>query len=160
VAGNTSQLTRRRPATVAGLDLDVTPVMNMFIILIPFLVGMAAFTHLAVQDVELASDQGSPPALTTAAAQPLVVAVGDRGLVIVRDAAVLAELPAKNGAQDLDGLLAVLSDLEASRLVLAVDDPVSVDTVVACLDCCRAAGFADVGLASGMGVVMTGEAQP
>ena len=28
-------------------DLDVTPVMNMFIILIPFLVSMAAFTHLA-----------------------------------------------------------------------------------------------------------------
>jgi biopolymer transport protein ExbD len=39
-------------------DLDVTPVMNLFMVLIPFLVSMAVFTHLAVVDFSL------PPANT------------------------------------------------------------------------------------------------
>jgi biopolymer transport protein ExbD len=33
---------------VESADLDVTPVMNMFIILIPFLVSMAVFTNLSI----------------------------------------------------------------------------------------------------------------
>ena len=35
------------------IDLDVTPVMNLFMVLIPFLVSMAVFTHIAVIDFSL-----------------------------------------------------------------------------------------------------------
>jgi len=35
------------------IELDVTPVMNLFMVLIPFLVSMAVFTHIAVIDFSL-----------------------------------------------------------------------------------------------------------
>jgi len=147
----TTSLLRRRPSALAeSAELDVTPVMNMFIILIPFLVSMAAFTHLAAHSFGLPADEG-PGKAQAAAELPLTVAVGNSGLIVARGDAVLAELPVRDGHQDLDGLGAALSGLRADRLVLAVDDPVGVDTVVACLDRCRDAGFQDVGLAAGTG---------
>ncbi|MCP4571332.1 MAG: hypothetical protein GY838_03200 [bacterium] len=155
-----ASLTRRRPSLAADVaDLDVTPVMNMFIILIPFLVSMAAFTHLAAHHFGLPRDEGAGEA-STASELPLTVAVGTAGVVIVKGDVVLAELPAGEDGQDLDLLAAVLTDQPAGRLVLAVDDPVGVDVVVTCLDRCRAAGFDDVGLAAGTGVTLGAGAKP
>ena len=156
-----TSLLQRRPSVAAQVaDLDVTPVMNMFIILIPFLVSMAAFTHLAVHSFGLPADEG-PGEATVAADLPLTVAVGLQGIVVVRGDVVLAELPTDAGVPDLDALASVLTTAErAPRLVLAVDDPVGVDTVVACLDRCRAAGYEDIGLAAGTGVTITREELP
>ena len=39
--------------TIDNADVDVTPVMNVFIILIPFLVSMAVFTHHAIVEFSL-----------------------------------------------------------------------------------------------------------
>lgn len=155
-----ASLTRRRPSQAAEVaDLDVTPVMNMFIILIPFLVSMAAFTHLAAHHFGLPRDEGAGEA-STALDLPLTVAVGTAGVVIVRGDVVLAELPAGENGPDLDLLASALAGQPSGRLVLAVDDQVGVDMVVACLDHCRAAGFDDVGLAAGTGVVLGAGATP
>ena len=43
-------------------DLDITPMMNIFMILIPFLVSMAVFTQIAVVEFSL------PPAQSPGAA--------------------------------------------------------------------------------------------
>ncbi len=40
-------------------DIDVTPVMNMFVVLIPFLVSMAVFSHFASHDFYLPSNAGA-----------------------------------------------------------------------------------------------------
>lgn len=155
-----ASLARRRPSVLAGVaDLDVTPVMNMFIILIPFLVSMAAFTHLAAHHFGLPADEG-PGQASTAVDLPLVVAVGEAGIVVARGDVVLAELPMQGRRLDLDGLAGALAGLPRGRLVLAVGDLVGVDAVVACLDRCRAAGFEDVGLAAGTGVVIEQGGRP
>lgn len=152
-------LARRPSAQAPTADLDVTPVMNMFLILIPFLVSMAAFTHLASHEFSLPADEG-PGQAQTATDLPLTVAVGAAGIVVARGDAVLAELPALDGRPDLTGLAAALQGAVAPRLVLAVDDAVGVDVVVACLDAGRAAGFDDVGLARGTGLRLTTEVAP
>ena len=43
---------------VEMVDLDVTPIMNMFVILIPFLVSMAVFTHYSVLEFSLPPNAG------------------------------------------------------------------------------------------------------
>ena len=143
---------------VPGADLDVTPVLNMFIILIPFLVSMAAFTHLSSVAFGLPADEG-PGQAQTADELPLTVAVGRAGLLVVIGDIELAQLPAVDGGQDLERLTEVLGaerrrEPRRARLVLAVDDEVSCAVVVACLDHCREAGFTDIGLAAGTGVVL------
>ncbi len=51
----------RTPSETAEevIDIDVTPVMNMFIILIPFLVSMAVFTQMAIIDFSLPPNVGT-----------------------------------------------------------------------------------------------------
>ncbi len=50
---------RSTPSEVANeADIDVTPIMNMFIILIPFLVSMAVFTKLAIIEFNVPANSG------------------------------------------------------------------------------------------------------
>ncbi len=154
----TTSLRDRRPSAIAGVaDLDVTPVMNMFIILIPFLISMTAFAHLASHELNLPGDEGSAHS-TGRQELPLTVAVGVPGLIVVQGDMVLAELPRREDKLDLTELARLLSGQTSEKLVVAVDDPIATAEVVACLDACRAGGFSDVALAAGTGVVLNGEA--
>jgi biopolymer transport protein ExbD len=153
----TSSLLARRPSTIADVaDLNVTPVMNMFIILIPFLISMSAFTHLAAHEFHLPGDEG-PGQASERSDLPLTVAVGVAGLLVAQGDIVVAELPRRAGNQDLAALTSLLKSQAPDKLVLAVDDPINTAEVVACLDACRAAGCIDVGLAAGTGVTLVGE---
>lgn len=143
-----SRLTARRPSLLAATgDLDVTPVMNMFIILIPFLVSMAVFAHLAAHRLALPADDGADRA-RTAAELPLTIVVTPDRLTLAWGGREVAH--ASTGHQ---GELARLLDVERARrpevgaVVVAVDDAVACAAIVRVLDACRDAGFEDVGLA-------------
>lgn len=139
----------------AELDVDVTPIMNMFIILVPFLIGMAVFTQVAVQSFNLPGDEAAGEAQTRDEL-PLTVALAVDRLVVAHGDVVLGAL-ARSGA-DQDDEMAGLADILrrarlrlplVGRVVVAVDDAIPCAVVVTCLDRCRESGFADVGLAAG-----------
>lgn len=140
-------LLSRRPSQQAGVaDVDVTPVMNMFIILVPFLVSMAVFSQVASHAFSLPASDGPTEAIT-AAELPLTVALRVDGVLIARGDRELATLPA-----DLAGLDAVLAAERGrgrDQVVVAVDDAVTCAAIVRCLDRCRDGGYSDVGLAEG-----------
>lgn len=149
----TSRLRAGAPTLVAGAaDLNVIPVLNMFTILIPFLVSMAAFSHLAVQTFALPAD--APSTQVQAAAVPgLTVRLGVEELALLRGEELLARLPQREGGLDLAGLGAALAAARAAgpaggAVLVAVADAVRCADIVACLDCCRGAGFVEVGLAA------------
>ena len=154
-----ASLTSRRPS--AGLDgpeLDVTPVMNMFIILIPFLLGMAAFTKLAAHEISLPGNQ--PVGVAQVEAPPMVVAADASGLKVVVGDRVLTTLPRLAGALDTAGLAAALRAAAVDRVVVAAAPDLSAAEVVACLDAARAAGCDDVGLAAAPSAQAGGEVSP
>jgi biopolymer transport protein ExbD len=153
----TASIMARRPSAEVA-DLNVTPVMNMFIILIPFLISMSAFTHLASHEFSLPGDQG-PGQASVRSELPLTVAVGLQGVLVAQGDLIVAELPRLEGELDLDGLTSLLQIKAPEKLVLAVDAPVQTAEVVACLDACRTSGCSDVGLAAGTGVVLSGEVE-
>lgn len=143
-----SSLLARRPSRQADTaDVDVTPVMNMFIILVPFLISMAVFTQVASQPFTLPASDGPQQAIT-ADALPLTVVLRADGVLIARGDRELAAFPA-----DQTGLAAALAAERAlggpDQVVVAVDDAIACAAVVRCLDACRAAGYANVGLAEG-----------
>ncbi|MEZ4387292.1 MAG: biopolymer transporter ExbD [Candidatus Krumholzibacteriia bacterium] len=154
-------LTTRRPSRLAELpELDVTPVMNMFIILIPFLVSLAVFAQVSAHRVGLPADDAGPVS-RTAAEVPLTVALGADRVALAWGGREVAALDLAGdvapGPGVLDGLDALLARERArrpdmARVVVAVDDGVSCALVVGCLDRCRAAGYDDVGLAAGGGL--------
>lgn len=152
VSGRNSAVARRPSGGGIGPEIDVTPVMNMFIILIPFLISMAVFTQLATHAFTLPGDDpagiGRP-----AATLPLTVAVAVDGVTVILGGHTIASVPASaDGDVDAAALLAVLATERARRpdvaaVTVAVDDPVTSAALVRCLDQCRAAGFTEVGLA-------------
>ncbi len=147
----------RRQAPTSGsaeTNVDVTPVMNMFVILIPFLISMAVFSHLAVLRFALPGNthtQGTQANPTL----PITVALAVDGLAVTHGERILQEIPRIAPGHDFPGLSAALASLRggpatpADTIVIAVDDDVAFEDVVGCMDACREAGFERISLAEG-----------
>lgn len=136
------------------IDIDVTPVMNMFVILIPFLVTMAVFTHLAMLRFELPSDVSS--AQSSAGQKPqlkLTVVVEPSFLAITYGEKMLDSLALATESEALERLTQTLQgrrhSVDASdQAVVAVNDAVDFQRVVRVMDAVRSAGFSAVGLSA------------
>ena len=145
--------TRFRPSSVnADASIDATPVMNMFVILIPFLVSMAAFSQLAVQRLALPGNEAAESAQTEDDA-PLLVSVTRSEIVAMRGNRIIGTVERQDASAELSTELTPLLE-EARQLfprldhvTLALADDVVCADVVTCFDVCRETGFVDVGVA-------------
>jgi len=141
-------------AVVPEADLDVTPVMNMFIILIPFLVSMAVFTRLSIIEFSLPPNVGA--SMTNSDVKPtpkLTVRIGNDYLGIVLGDKLLDSLPVSDGIFPMDTLGARIkmrsSELSyTDEIIVASMDVIPFKRIVTVMDLCRAAGFDKVGLSS------------
>ncbi|HEX3019764.1 MAG TPA: biopolymer transporter ExbD [Chitinispirillaceae bacterium] len=145
----------RKPSEAAEVpDIDVTPVMNMFVILIPFLVSMAVFTHMSIIEFTL------PPNVSAfMASQPqkphprLTVRLGSDYLGIVMGEELLDSLTVQGQSFPFDSLAERLKVHRIKldyreEIIVAATDKISFKYVVRVMDICRIAGFEKVGLSS------------
>lgn len=148
----TSQRTPSEAAEVA--DLDVTPVMNMFVILIPFLVSMAAFTQLSIVEFMLPPNVNASMANQSEKPHPkLTVRIGGDYMAIVLGEVLLDSLPVKDSEFPFDSLSNCLKTRTLEKnyqdeIIVASTDKISFKHVVRVMDLCRAAGFKKIGLSS------------
>lgn len=146
--------TRSPSDALETVDLDVTPVMNMFVILIPFLVSMAVFTHLSILKFSLPPDAGE--ALDGSKGKPelkVTVVVSDHHLAITRGDEMLDSIPGRDGEYDYGRLLTKLTALRSQaetkdEAIVAVRDRIRFQSVVKVMDQCRMAGFGKLGLSN------------
>ncbi|MDG5813658.1 biopolymer transporter ExbD [Chitinispirillales bacterium ANBcel5] len=135
-------------------DVDVTPVMNMFIILIPFLVSMAVFTQLSIHSFSV------PPNVSEALQQTdekpklrLTVVLAEQYLALTVGDTMLDSIgvqPDKSHFQVLrESLLTNRSGLDIKdEVVVAVRDAIRFQAIVKTMDLCREAGFSQIGVSS------------
>lgn len=142
---------------VEMFDLDVTPVMNLFMVLIPFLVSMAVFTHLAVIDFSLPPSQteGGGGAEETKELDISIV-VTRNGFRIVGTGNKLDLVPLKNGKYQFDQLRALLKAVKfqypsQKSVVLVLEEDIIYDDIVKFMDVCRESQFPDIGLSGEVG---------
>jgi biopolymer transport protein ExbD len=150
---NRASIHRQAPSReVADTNVDVTPVMNMFVILIPFLISMAVFSHLSVLRFSL---PGNTQGTQANPALPLTLALTTDAVAVTHGERILIRIPRGEPSGDFAGLNAALASLRgvpvtlADTIVIAVDDRVAFEDVVRCMDVCRDAGFARISLAEG-----------
>lgn len=145
----------RPPSQVAEeAEVDVTPVMNVFIILIPFLVSMAVFTRVSIIEFSLPPNVGAQ--MNNDAVKPtpkLTVRIGNDYLAIVLGESMLDSLVVENGQLPLVELGKRIKAHQTSldytdEVVIASLDRIAFKHVVAVMDLCRAAGLAKIGLSS------------
>ena len=148
----TAQKTPSEAAEV--VDIDVTPVMNMFVILIPFLVSMAVFTQLSIIEFMLPPNVNASMANQAEKLRPkLTIRIGGDYLGIVLGEMLLDSLPVKGSVFPFDTLgdrlkVRRLEKDYLDEVIVASTDRIAFQHVVRVMDLCRDAGFKKIGLSS------------
>ncbi len=147
---------RNKPISESGEDneIDVAPVMNMFIILVTFLISMTVFTHIAILQFTLPPNVSK--ALDQSQGKPklrLTVRLGSDYMGIVLGDKLLDSLPVAGGSFPFDAFAARLKDRRArtdeqDEIIIASRDEIAFKQIVRVMDLCRDAGFGKVGLSS------------
>jgi biopolymer transport protein ExbD len=141
---------------VEMIDLDVTPIMNLFMVLIPFLVSMAVFTHMAIIDFSLPPAQGEGPAQEESKELDISIVVTQSGFRIVGTGKKLDLIPLERGQYQYDRLRALLKAVKfeypsQKSVVLVLESDVLYDDIIKFMDVCRESQFGDIGLSGGVG---------
>lgn len=142
---------------VESFDLDITPVMNLFMILIPFLVSMAVFTQIAVIEFSLPPAQ-TPDESSDVSSKELDISivVTKTGFQIVGTGRKLDMIPKFQGDYQYTQLRTLLKAIKfqypsQKSVVLVFEGDVLYDDIVKFMDICRESQFPDIGLSGDIG---------
>ncbi|MBN1577205.1 MAG: biopolymer transporter ExbD [Chitinispirillaceae bacterium] len=141
---------------VEMIDLDVTPVMNLFMVLIPFLVSMAVFTHVAVVDFSLPPAQTEGGAAEESKELDISIIVTSAGFRIVGTGKKLDIVPRVQGQYQFDKLRVLLKAIKfeypsQKSVVLVLESEIVYDDIIEFMDICRESQFPDIGLSGDIG---------
>ena len=141
------------PSEMVDADVDVTPVMNVFVILIPFLVSMAVFTHVSIIDFSVPSDTGQGTGDSSGKPKlKLTLLITESFLGITEGENLLDSIPRfENGLYHFDSLSTMLSvrRLQSDfpdEIIVAVRDGVAFRYAVKAMDISRERGFSKIGI--------------
>lgn len=135
-------------------EIDVTPIMNVLIIMFPFLLSLVVFTKLSILSFSLPPNVGS--GLDQRSGMPklkITVVVATDYYAITHGDQVLDSIPMANGDQSVSVLQEKLkmrrNEVEIrDEAVIAVRDAVKFQNMVRVMDACRSAGFEKIGVSS------------
>lgn len=146
---------RKIPSEAAGasIDLDVTPIMNLMIVLIPLLVSMTVFTHYSIHDFYLPSNVAdTTPSESEITFNSTVVITTDR-LYVTLGSQKLDSLSYDGFVLDTAAFISALGRARKrsetpERVIVSAADAAEFDRIVSVMDICRDAGFENIGLSS------------
>lgn len=138
-------------------EVNMTAVMNIFLILIPFLLLTAVFAKIAVLELSLPTGggggDGAPPPEKAMLVFIAITANGDMRIQTGSESTQFSIIYAKSNSEyDYDTLIEQLSRLKAEypwleELVLRPEESVKYDVIIKVMDRCREQGFPNVALA-------------
>lgn len=138
------------------IDLDVTPVMNLFMVLIPFLVSMAVFTHIATIDFSLPPAQTEEGAAEDSKELDISIVVTGGGFRIVGTGKKLDLIPRLQGQYQFEKLRVLLKAIKfeypsQKSVVLVLEADILYSDIIKFMDICRESQFPDIGLSGDIG---------
>ncbi|MBN1351261.1 biopolymer transporter ExbD [candidate division KSB1 bacterium] len=139
------------------VDVNLTAVMNIFLILIPFLILTAAFVKLAVIDFSLPTAGSGNNSATTPPEEKMILTVIDikstGELQLKSTGSKFDPIPPSDatGKYDYQKLIAQLLELKAKHqavedIILIPDNGVKYDVIIQIMDRCRENGFPNISL--------------
>lgn len=153
----TKRADKGRAKEVDNFDLDITPFMNLFVVLVPYLVSMAVFTQITVLNFSL-PPSAQPQASVDQNMKELDISIviTDKGFQIVGTGKKLDLIPKLRGQYQFDQLRVLLQAIKfeypsQKSVVLVLEPDVLYDDIVKFMDVCRESQFPDVGLSGDVG---------
>ncbi len=148
---NLKKASRRDRGT--GDDVNITPVMNLFLVLVPFLLLTAVFVRIAVLELSLPSlsqqSQAAPKP-----DKPIVIillAINKDGFELKAPAMKFQPIPLKNESYQFDVLRKNLERIKArypdtEEITIQPGDDVLYEIIVKVMDACRESGFPNISI--------------
>lgn len=144
---------RHRARHREAQELNITAFMNLMVILVPFLLITAVFSHMTILPLDLPSSHSAthhtPPLQLQVTLRKNMIAVSDRKGGLVR------RFPVHDGHYDIDGLNALMKKIKARapathKVTVLVAPDVVYQDLVNVMDAVRVAGkqslFPDISL--------------
>lgn len=153
----TKRVKKSAGQSVEPFDLDVTPVMNLFMVLIPFLVSMAVFTHIAVVDFSLPPSQTETSDGSEETKElDISIVVTAQGFRIVGTGKKLDLIEKSRGQYQYEQLRVLLKAIKfqypsQKSVVLVLESDILYDDIIKFMDVCRESQFPDIGLSGDIG---------
>ncbi len=137
-------------------DLDMTPIMNLFIVLIPFLMSMAVFTQIAIIDFSLPPAQTEAGGAESTKELDISIVVTSQGFRIIGTGKKLDLVPKVRGKYQFDKLRVLLKAIKfqypsQKSVILVLDASTLYDDIIKFMDICRESQFPDIGLSGDIG---------
>lgn len=123
-------------------DLDVTPFMNLMIVLVPVLLLSMVFTHTTVIDLDFPTGDAAAGELDPDRVHLEVTVRADGFTVADGRGGVIKRLPSVDGAYDYRGLSAVMQEIkrrlpEKNDVVVLLEASIDYQAVVSVMDTVR-----------------------
>ena len=135
---------------IEDFDVNITPVMNVFIILIPFLLLSASFVKIAIIDFSLPSAEQSSSNVVNAndlkELTVLVVSIDTKGFQVKTSEKKLPFVKKISGKFDYKALVDRLKSVKKKYpkledVIISPDARIKYDTIIKVMDTCRKVGF-------------------
>ncbi|MEC4677712.1 MAG: biopolymer transporter ExbD [Nitrospirota bacterium] len=134
---------RKGRRSIDATELNITPFMNLMVVLIPFLLSGVVFSRLAILEMKLPTSQ-TQAAASNSAKDPfrLVVTLRQNGVTVLGSDIKRAQFPKKESVYALEGLSDLLEQVKAkhpeeSALILLSEPEIPYEALIAVMDACR-----------------------
>ena len=135
-------------------DLNLTAVMNIFLILIPFLLLSAVFVKISVLELSLPSLDKKSASATNQQPKSIVLNVlriQETGFELKSPQLTLPQLAKKDELFDWEGLVDQLKTVkdkypDSGEIIIAPANTIKYDTIVSVMDRCRESGFPTISI--------------
>jgi biopolymer transport protein ExbD len=153
--------TRRRRVRKPA-ELLLVPMIDIFTVLVTFLLMTAVFSRITILELDLPSSQ------STGASEPvfrLEVIVRKQGLELTNGTQLIATVPSVDGAYDLATLTRLATSLkrdhpEANAASVLLEPDIAYDHLIQVMDAIRTAELPPEGVAAGDGLQQVADARP
>jgi biopolymer transport protein ExbD len=151
---NLKAVMRKRPRD--GDDLQMTPIMNVFLILVPFLLLTASFVKIAILEMSLPSltQRETPQSVTREQHKQLVLnmlAIRQNGFELKSPTFNFPFIAKKDEQYDMEQLKANLQQIknkfpDSEDVVIQPEDVIKYDVMIKVMDRCRESGFPNISI--------------
>lgn len=130
---------RKRQKHMEAADLDVTPFMNLMIVLVPVLLLSMVFTHTTVIDLNFPAGEGAAGEFDPEAVHLEVAVYADKLVVADGRGGVIKTLPQVDGAHNFAELSLVMQELkkrmpEKEDITVLLEEDTNYQTLVSVMD--------------------------
>ncbi|MBN2355794.1 biopolymer transporter ExbD [candidate division KSB1 bacterium] len=135
-------------------ELTITPIMNCFLIMVPFLLLTASFVRLAMHDLSLPSLERKPATAQVSQSTPVVLNflyIRETGFELRSPELTFPALPKRGTAFDWGSLATQLQRIrtrypESDEIIIAPVNSINYQTIITVMDHCRENGFSNISI--------------